>query len=67
MPSTKVHFGTLLDMEQRVPVIIEIKDRPVAVMIAESEYLAYQLLKVKAGNYLFFKSLIIALILGGLV
>jgi hypothetical protein len=67
MPSTKVHFGTLLDMEQRVQVIIEIKDRPVAVMIAESEYLAYQLLKVTVGNYLFFKSLIIALILGGLV
>jgi hypothetical protein len=54
MPSTKGHFGTLLDMEQRFAVIIEKKDRPVAVMIAESEYLAYQLLKVKACNYLFF-------------
>ena len=67
MTSTKGHFGTLLDMEQRFTVVIEKKDRPVAVMIAESEYLAYQLLKVKAGNYLFFTSLFIVLILGGLV
>lgn len=50
MPSTKAktHFGALLDMAQRNPVTIEKKGRPVAVMISESEYAAYQQLKLQA-------------------
>jgi prevent-host-death family protein len=50
MPSTeaKTHFGALLDMAQRNPVTIEKKGRPVAVMISESEYAAYQQLKLQA-------------------
>lgn len=44
MPSTeaKTHFGALLDMAQRHPVSIEKKGRPVAVVISESEFAAYQ-------------------------
>ena len=50
MPSTeaKTHFGALLDMAQRNPVTIEKKGRAVAVMISESEYAAYQQLKLQA-------------------
>ncbi len=50
MPSTeaKTHFGALLDMAQHHPVSIEKKGRPVAVVISESEYAAYQQLKLQA-------------------
>jgi prevent-host-death family protein len=50
VPSTeaKTHFGALLDIAQRSPVTIEKKGRPVAVIISESEYAAYQQLKLLA-------------------
>ena len=50
MPSTKAktHFGALLDIAQREPVTIEKKGRPVAVVISESDYEAYQNLKLEA-------------------
>lgn len=44
----KTHFGALLDTAQREPVTIEKKGRPVAVMISESDYKAYQNLKLTA-------------------
>ena len=50
MPSTqaKTHFGALLDTVQSSPVTIEKKGRAVAVVISESEYEAYQNLKLQA-------------------
>jgi len=50
MPSTKAktHFGALLDTAQREPVTIEKKGRPVAVVISESDFQAYQKLKLEA-------------------
>jgi prevent-host-death family protein len=50
MPSTeaKTHFGALLDAAQREPVIIEKKGRPVAVIMSEIEYEAYEALKLEA-------------------
>jgi len=50
MPSTeaKTHFGRLLDTAQGVPVTIEKKGRPVAVVISEKEFEAYQKLKLQA-------------------
>ena len=43
----KTHFGALLDMAQRNPVTIEKKGRPVAVILSDSEYKAYQQLKLQ--------------------
>jgi prevent-host-death family protein len=43
----KTHFGALLDMAQRTPVTIEKKGRPVAVILSDSEYKAYQQLKLQ--------------------
>jgi len=43
----KTHFGALLDMAQRNPVTIQKKGRPVAVILSESEYKAYQQLKLQ--------------------
>ena len=50
IPSTeaKTRFGALLDTAQRAPVTIEKKGRPVAVLISEAEYEAYQKLKLQA-------------------
>jgi len=50
MPSTKAktHFGALLDTAQREPVTIEKKGRPVAVVISETDFKAYQKLKLEA-------------------
>ena len=47
----KTHFGALLDMAQRNPVTIEKKGRPVAVLLSEGEYKAYQQLKLQALQY----------------
>ena len=44
----KTHFGALLDTAQRTPVIIEKKGRPIAVLISEHEYAAFQQFKLKA-------------------
>jgi prevent-host-death family protein len=44
----KTRFGALLDTAQRVPVVIEKKGRPVAVLISENEYAIYQQLKLEA-------------------
>ena len=43
----KTHFGALLDIAQRNPVTIQKKGRPVAVILSESEYKAYQQLKLQ--------------------
>ncbi|WP_341327893.1 type II toxin-antitoxin system Phd/YefM family antitoxin [Methylotuvimicrobium sp. KM2] len=50
IPSTeaKTHFGALLDAAQRHPVMIEKKGRPVAVIMSEHEYEAYEALKLQA-------------------
>lgn len=50
IPSTeaKTRFGALLDTAQRAPVTIEKKGRAVAVLISETEYEAYQKLKLQA-------------------
>ena len=44
----KTHFGALLDTAQRTPVIIEKKGRPIAVLVSEHEYAAFQQFKLKA-------------------
>ena len=44
----KTHFGALLDAAQREPITIEKKGHPVAVIISESEYEAYETLKIEA-------------------
>jgi len=43
----KTHFGALLDMAQINSVTIQKKGRPVAVILSESEYKAYQQLKLQ--------------------
>lgn len=50
MPSTeaKTHFGALLDAAQREPITIEKKGRPVAVIMSENEYEAYESLKIES-------------------
>jgi prevent-host-death family protein len=50
MPSTeaKTHFGALLDTAQREPITIEKKGRPVAVIMSQNDYEAYEALKLEA-------------------
>lgn len=50
MPSSeaKNHFSSLLDTAQRVPVTIEKKGQPVAVVISGAEFAIYQKLKLQA-------------------
>ena len=50
MPSkeAKTHFWALLDAVQREPITIEKKGRPVAVIMSENEYEAYEALKLEA-------------------